>query len=50
MADRAGWLATIKNASDQITTYAYDYRKNTWYELQNLEAKSISPNWTLLVS
>ena len=50
MADRAGWLATIKDASDQITTYAYDYRKNTWYELQNLEAKSISPNWTLLVS
>ena len=50
--DHAGWLATIEDTTtNSVKMYAYDYRGSTgWYQLQDLSATNINPEWLLLIS
>lgn len=48
--DHAGWIATVTDADNNVGLYAYDYRTNEWYKLQDLSASLINPAYSLTIA
>ena len=48
---RAGWVVTVgPNANQAYSLYAFDYRTNSWYSIQELGANNIKADYSVLVS
>ena len=48
---RAGWVVTVgPDANQAYSLYAFDYRTNSWYSIQELGANNIKADYSVLVS
>ena len=49
--NRAGWVVTVgPDANNAYSLYAFDYRTESWYSIQELGANNIKPDYSVLVS